>query len=145
MRISDLHLKYTGKVPKTWFDKYEFELASLAKREEQFKEQEKKIRDESVERGRKKVPVLIRKCLCAEFKQLEYDPYDIKAIMHPVDFVVFEGLNAGDKVERITFLSRKAPDREQRVILESIRKTTDNKRYDWKEARITVDGKVSLK
>ena len=144
MRLSDLHLKYTGKAPRTWLDKYDSKLLSLGKKEKLFGEKEAEMREKSVERGRKKVPTLIRKCLCPEFKKLEYNPYDIKAIMHPVDFIVFDGLNDEVELRNVTFLSRKTSDQEQNVILESIRKTLGKKNYDWKVSRITMDGKVEF-
>ena len=144
MRLSDLHLKYTGKAPRTWLDNYDSRLLSLGKKEQAFEEKESEMREKSVERGRKKVPTLIRKCLCPEFKKLEYDPYDIKAIMHPVEFIVFDGLNDGVELRNVTFLSRKTSDEEQNVILKSMRETLDKKNYDWKVSRITMDGKVEF-
>jgi len=144
MRLSDLHLRYTGKAPRTWIDKHELNLVSLEKKEELFEEKEDKMREKSIERGRRKVPILIKKCLCPEFRELKYNPYDIKAIMHPVDFIVFDGLNDQAKLKNITFLSRKPSDQEQNTILESIRKTLDKKNYDWKVSRITMDGKVEF-
>ena len=144
LRLSDLHLEYTGKVPKTWLDEYESKVRSAQKKEEKFDEMEQKLREKAIERGRKKVPILIEKCLCPEIAKLKYDPYDIKAIMHPVDFIVFNGLNEGTEVRDVTFLSKKPSDRELNLILESIRKTVDKNNYDWKVARITTEGKVNF-
>ena len=144
MRLSDLHLKYTGRAPRTWLDKHELKLLSQEKKEKFFEEKEAEMREKSVERGRKKVPILIKRCLCPEFRKLKYNPYDIKAIMHPVDFIVFDGLNDEVELRNVTFLSRKTSDQEQNVILESIRKTLDKKNYDWKVSRITMDGKVEF-
>ena len=144
MRLSDLHLRYTGKAPKTWLDKHEQKLLALQKRKDRFDEKEREIRNKSVERGRKKVPSLIKKCLCPEFASLNYDPYDIKALMHPVDFVVFNGLNKGRGLENVILLSRKSSYKEENLSLNSIRKTVENENYDWKVARITMDGKVDF-
>ena len=144
MRLSDLHLRYTGKAPKTWLDNYDQKLVALKKREERFSEKESEIREKSVERGRKKVPSLIKKCLCPEFSKLRYDPYDIKALMHPVDFVIFNGLNKGKDLENVVFLSRKPVNKEENLILNSIEKTVEKEKYDWKVARITMDGKVDF-
>jgi len=143
VRMSDLHLKYSGKAPKTWLDKYELEVLSLAEKERLFEEKEAELREKAIERGRKKVPLMVKNCLCSEFKQLEYDPYDIKAVMDPVDFVVFDGLNAGQEIQSITFLSRK-PNAAMRPVVDSIRKTIDKGKYDWKVARITTTGKVDF-
>ncbi len=144
MRLSDLHLQYTGKAPRTWLDKYESEVLSFQEKEALFREKERQIREKSVERGRKQVPPLIRKCLCPEFKALKYDPYDIKPLMHPVDFVVFDGLNEGVGVKNVTFLSRKTSNPDLNMILGSLKKTIQKNGYDWKVARISMEGKVDI-
>lgn len=144
LRLSDLHLRYTGKAPKTWLDTYEQKLVALQRKEELFGEKERELREKSIERGRKKVPRLIERCLCPEFRKMKYDPYDIKAIMHPVDFVVFDGLNQENEIKSITFLSRKPSNQEQIKITESIRKAISKNNYEWKVARITLDGKVNF-
>ena len=115
----------------------------MEQKEQAFEEKAEKLREESVERGRKKVPQLVQKCLCPEFKKLTYDPYDIKALMHPVDFVVFDGLNRA-KMESVVFLTRKPFDKEHNLTLQSIKKTVDAKKYDWKVARILTDGQVNF-
>ena len=144
VRLSDLHLKYTGKAPRTWLDKYDSKLLAQEKKESAFEKQEGKMREKSIERGRKKVPRLVKKCLCPEFKKLKYNPYDIKAIMHPVDLIVFDGLADEAKLRNVTFLSRKTSDRIQSAILDSIRRTVDKENYDWKVSRISMDGKVEF-
>jgi predicted Holliday junction resolvase-like endonuclease len=143
VRISDLHLKYSGKATKTWLDKYELQLLSLQEKEHLFEEKEAELHEKAIERGRSKVPLMVKNCLCSEFKKLEYDPYDIKAVMDPVDFVVFDGLNARQKVQSVTFLSRK-PNSSMRRVTDSIRKTIDQGKYDWKVARITTKGIVNF-
>ncbi|MCW4017765.1 MAG: hypothetical protein NWF00_03675 [Candidatus Bathyarchaeota archaeon] len=143
VRMSDLHLKYSGKSPKTWLDKYELQLFALQEKEEVFEAKEAEMRKKARERGRNKVPLMIRKCLCSEFKKLEYDPYDMKAIMDPVDFVVFDGLNDGKQVRSITLLS-KTRNPKTRKITDSIKTTISKGNYNWKVARITTTGKVKF-
>jgi len=143
VRLSDLHLKYGGRAPKTWLDKHELQLLRLQEKVAAFEEKEGELRAQSVERGRKRVPSIVRRCLCSEFGKLEYDPYDIKAVMDPVDFVVFDGLNEGKEVRRVTFLTRK-PSPNMRTVTESMGKTVKQGSYGWKVARINTSGKVSL-
>ena len=78
----------------------------LQEKEQVFEVKEADLREKAIERGRSKVPIMIKNCLCSEFKELEYDPYDIKAIIDPVDFVVFDGLNQGTQVQSVTFLAK---------------------------------------
>jgi hypothetical protein len=41
MRLSDLHLRYTGKAPKTWLDSYDQSLLELQGKEKSFEEERK--------------------------------------------------------------------------------------------------------
>ncbi len=59
---------------------------------------------------------------CDDFKDLTYDPYDIKAMMHSVDFIVFDGMNAKD-MKSVTLLSRRPSDKIQSKVLASIGKS----------------------
>jgi predicted Holliday junction resolvase-like endonuclease len=76
----------------------------------------------------KAVLLMVKNCLCLEFKQLEYDPYDTKAVMDPVD-LMFDDLNAGQEILSITFRSGK-PKATMRPAVDSIRKTIDTGKYD---------------
>lgn len=143
VRMSDLHLKYSGKSPKTWLDKYELQLLELEEKEQVFAAKEAELREKAIERGRNKVPVMVKNCLCPEFKKLEYDPYDIKAIMDPVDFIVFDGLNQGKQVQSVTFLA-KPTNPQMCEVTETIKTAVSKGSYDWKVARITTTGKVEL-
>ncbi len=143
VRMSDLHLKYSGKSPKTWLDEYELQLLALDKKEQAFEAKEAELREKAIERGRNKVPVMVKNCLCPEFKKLEYDPYDIKAIMDPVDFIVFDGLNQGKQVQSVTFLA-KPTNAQTHAVIGSIKTAVSKGSYDWKVARITTDGKVDF-
>lgn len=144
LRLSDLNLSYKGKPCKTWLDVYERKIASLEKREEKFNEKEQGIRDKAAERGRKKVEEHICKMMCNEIVKLNFNPYDIKAIWHPVDFVVFDGMNNEDAIKDITFLSRKTEDSNLNKIRETIKECVENKKYEWMVARISVDGKIKM-
>jgi predicted Holliday junction resolvase-like endonuclease len=143
VRVSDLHLQYKGKAAKTWLDNYELDVISLNGKEEEFDEKESELREKSIERGRNKVPILVRNCLCSDFRTLKYDPYDMKAVMHPVDFVVFDGLNEGEEVRNVTFLTR-TPNSIMRPVIESLKSTVKKGSYDWKVARVTTAGKVDF-
>jgi predicted Holliday junction resolvase-like endonuclease len=143
VRVSDLHLQYKGKAAKTWLDNYELDVISLNGKEEEFDEKENELREKSIERGRNKVPILVRNCLCSDFRTLKYDPYDMKAVMHPVDFVVFDGLNEGEEVRNVTFLTR-TPNSIMRPVIESLKSTVKKGSYDWKVARVTTAGKVDF-
>lgn len=92
VRLSDLNLRYKGVAPHTWLDHYDARLRKLTKRDEQFKEAEKGIREAAHERGRQQAARSVHRILKAALPGCRYHPKDIKAILHPVDYVVFCGL-----------------------------------------------------
>ncbi|MGD0805579.1 MAG: Holliday junction resolvase-like protein [Candidatus Bathyarchaeia archaeon] len=139
VRASELHLSLHGKAPKTWLDDYEAELHRLEDREDEFEANAAEVKQAAIERGRKKVVERACSCLDSSIACFNYDPYDIKALFHPVDFVVFNGLNAGEDLDDITFLTRQ---RRGDLIQKSVAKAIKNGKYNWKVARVTEDGGV---
>jgi predicted Holliday junction resolvase-like endonuclease len=87
---------------------------------------------------------MIRKCIDETIASFNYNPYDIKALLHPVDFVVFNGLNDGEKLEDISFLSKKTSSESLNRLRTSLNSSIDGERYDWHVARVSIDGKVEL-
>jgi predicted Holliday junction resolvase-like endonuclease len=59
------------------------------------------------------------------FQRFDHDPRDVRALMNPIDYVVFDGLTVSRRVERIVFVevkcgtSRESP--AQRSILNAVR------------------------
>jgi predicted Holliday junction resolvase-like endonuclease len=145
LRLSDLQLKYRGTAPKTWLDTFETKLSSAEEKEALFDEKEKKLRDQAHERARRRVPVIIRKSVDAQFAKLNYNPYDIKALLHPVDFVVFDGLESKEDLRNIVFLSKAVNNEQLNGLRNSIQKTVEEKKYNWKVARVSIDGKIEMK
>jgi len=139
-----LHLRYRGVPPKTWLDEYESKLRLIEKREERFEEKEAKLREDAIERGRKKVFKMFQKSFYGEIAKLRYNPYDIKAILHPVDFIVFNGLNDRERLRDIVFLSKHPRNSELHRIRKSIEQVIEREEYDWTVARISLDGKVEF-
>ncbi len=141
-RLSDLKLRYAGKAPSTWLDKLDEKSLALDDKEALFEEKEAKMREAAAERGRKKVDVILRKCMAKDLACLKFNPYDIKTIMHPVDYVVFDGLNDGE-MNKIVFLSKSSASPPLVTLRNQIQKSIENKAYDWKVARVDITGKIS--
>jgi len=138
-RLSDLHIRATGKAPKTWLDEYELNVKNIESQEEKFEEEVEKIKESAIERGRAQVPILVRKAMDERIAKLEYDPYDIKVILHPIDFVVFDGMN-NEEIKNIVLLSR--TNQLLQVLHQGIARTVEEKAYDWKVVRVSDDGQV---
>jgi len=142
-RLGDLHLRYKGRAPKTWLDSYELKVKALEKKEEEFEEKEKSIREKAAERGRKKVDILIRESLEGGLSQFNYNPYDIKAVLHPVDFIVFDGMNNKGKVEDIMFLCKNTNAKDLKAMQKNVEKTVKKRSYEWSVARVEPGGNIS--
>ncbi len=143
-RISDLQLRSKEKTEKTWLDTFDTEEKKVQTSEEKFTAEKKEIQAKASLKGREQVPKLISKSIHKKFLDLKYDPYDVKAILHPIDFVVFEGMNAG-QVTDVTLLSGKSANPITQNFHRAIADAVKEKRYDWKVLRVSHDGEVEYK
>lgn len=141
-RLSDLRLKYAGKTEKTWLDEYDSKIIKLEEKEAEFEEKEQGMRDKAAERGRKKVDEIINSSIDSDLSRFRYNPYDIKAIFHPVDFVVFSGLNNAEEVDDVTFLCKNQKQNDLIKIQKDVEKAINLAKYDWKIARVGTGGKI---
>ena len=144
VRISDLHLSYKGAAPRTWLDTYQNDEKKLEKLESEFDEKVKAIHAAALKRAHLRVPQMVNKCIHDSIARLKFNPYYIKALYHPVDLVVFNGLKAGGKVEDITFLSRRTQNTALNKIRSSLESTIDKGSYDWRLARVSLKGELDF-
>ncbi|MGD0072662.1 MAG: Holliday junction resolvase-like protein [Candidatus Bathyarchaeia archaeon] len=146
VRVSELELKLKakGQAPRTWLDNYEKSVLAITKKEENFEEQEKKLREIAHAKGRAEAEKTINKAMCKPLKALRLDPFDVKPILSPIDFVVFNGMNKADSVNDILLLSRKHQCPSLEPIHKQIGQAVIKQRYDWQVARIEDDGSIVL-
>ena len=151
LRVSQLqHLRSTAAAPRTWLDVYDEQIKKLkikddrvSLKEDKLYSQEKEMRKKSAERGRKKVVNTVLKSMDDYFSKKKYNPYDIKPIIHPVDFVIFNGDNA-DQVSEVVFLSKKSKNPNLAALQKSVDECVEKKNYDFKTAKISNEGKVTF-
>src|SRR3989338_8622101 len=89
VRVSDLKLKVKGSKINTWLDDYERKQQLLANKVESFEEKKSKLREKAVEIGRKEAHRVFNNAISPEFKALKLDPFDLKPIFNPIDFIAF--------------------------------------------------------
>ena len=150
LRVSQLHLRSTAAAPSTWLDDYDEQIkkleikdASVSRKENNLHSKEKEMRKKSAERGRKMVVNTVLKSMDDYFSKKKYNPYDIKPIIHPVDFVIFNGDNA-DQVSEVVFLSKKSKNPNLAALQKSVDECVEKKNYDFKTAKISNGGKVTF-
>ena len=74
-----------------------------------------------------------------------YDPKDIKAIWHPIDYMVFCGLTSDtDELKKIAFLSKQTNLLSLQKIRQSIQSAIEQDAYDWQVLRITNSGEIQV-
>ena len=142
VRVSDLKLKVKGSKVNTWLDEHERKQQLLEKKVESFGEKEAKLREKAVEMGRKEAQRVFHNAISPEFKALKVDPFDLKPIFNPVDFIAFNGMNKSEAIDNITLLWKK----EDVPILNSLRLQIKDiiahKKFEWKVARIDERGGI---
>ena len=142
VRVSDLRLKTKGPAVGTWLDDFEIRELKLSKEEELFGEKESELREKAREAGRKEAEKAFYKAICSSLRALKLDPYDVKPILHPVDFVVFNGMNKGESISNIVFLSKPYDCAPLNSIRCDIETAITKNRYDWQVARIDTEGNI---
>ena len=73
----------------------------------EFREREREARRDSVDRSRATLSGQVLEKLAPRFPDFPYDPTDLRFIGTPVDYLVFNGLGAGE-VDEIVFLEVKS-------------------------------------
>lgn len=142
VRVSDLRLKIKGPAPRTWLDDYEKTRLVLDKKEERFDEREDKLREIAREKGRKAATKVFNNAISPAFKSLKLNPFDVKPILNPVDFVVFNGMTEEESISDILFLSKQCSSASLNAIRRQVETAIHKKMYDWQVARIDEGGNI---
>ena len=144
VRLSDLRLKAKGPAIRTWLDDHEKKDRELIEKETRFEEREERLRELAREKGRKAAEKVFHRAICPSLKVLNLDPFDVKPILHPVDFVVFKGMTKEESISDIILLTREHDCPLLNPIRQQIRMAVSKDRYDWQVARIDEQGKITL-
>ena len=142
MRLNELNITFDGKMQETWLDKYQVKEDTVQQIENDFYEKEKEYRKKGTEKGRKQIPKIVEKSMDRKIAALKLDPFDIQPVLHPIDFVVYNGMN-DNKMKDVILLSKKSTNKQMDKIQKSITKAVKTKSYEWKVARVTIDGQIT--
>lgn len=144
VRVSDLRLKAKGPAVRTWLDDYEKKEKEIEKREVSFDEQEEGLREKAREKGRKEAKKVFNRAVCSSLKALKLDPFDVKPILNPIDFVVFKGMNKMQSVSDIILLSQEHKCPSLDIVRRQIKIAVEKTKYEWQVARIDDRGNIIL-
>lgn len=144
-RLSDCKLYQRVKPPVDWKEKIDKEITRLETMEENLQTKIEAARILAREAGRKSADKLVKK-IDPVFSPLKLNPNDAKVIFHPVDFLVFSGMNSnsGDNtIKQILLLDKDNKSGQNLTIQKSIDKAVKTKNYEWLTLRVDNDGKIN--
>jgi predicted Holliday junction resolvase-like endonuclease len=75
------------------------------------------------------------------FYKLKVNPQDVKTILHPVNFVCFDGY-FNEEVKKIRFIDQKAFSKQEEQIQKQLDDTIAKKNYQWVTVRIGEQGEL---
>lgn len=140
-RPTDLLIAYRAKPFVSWLDKLEAAEDRQQRAEDKFAEDERRIRELAKARGREALPRLLREAepvvACRG-----YFAHDVKPLFDPVDYIIFDGMNASPAVTRIVLFDGPALGHARERVQRSIQRTLEAGNYEWKTVRMGKDGRI---
>lgn len=143
-RLSDCKIYQKIKPPIDWKEKVDKEIERLELMEDKLRIKIEAARVLARTAGRKSADKLIRK-IDPVFSPLKLNANDAKVIFHPVDFLVFNGMNnnSGDNsIKQILLLDKDNKSGQHRSLQKSIEKAVETKSYEWLTLRVDNDGAI---
>ena len=140
-RLSDCRVYLRKKPVKDWMDALDQMDARLASLEEKLQEEEEAMREKAREKGRSLAQKTVRR-IDPIFTPRRLNPDDAKVIFHPIDYVVFNGMKASERMKNVILLDREGASADHRRLQSSIEKTVERGRFEWQTLRVADDGTV---
>lgn len=139
-RLNELALASRGEHETDWLDELRSQRQTLEQALAGLEDQRRKLVTEARRRAeQEELPQLLRRAAPA-FAGTNIDPRDVRILFHPVEFAVFEGMNAEDGVQGVTLLhmGRGGP------LVEGIAAAVEHGNVGWRTIRVDDDGNVRV-
>jgi predicted Holliday junction resolvase-like endonuclease len=140
-RLSDARVFVKTRPERDWMDKLDAEDERLGKLEERLEEQKEELREKARAKARLEANRLIRN-IDPVFAPRRLNPDDAKPILHPVDFIVFNGMKTQSAIRNLVLLDHETRSPERKRLQRSIERAVSKKRYEWRTLRVNEDGSV---
>ena len=140
-RLTDLMIAYRAKPAVTWLDELEADEDRQQRAEDKFAEDERRIRQLAKERGREALPGLLREAEPV-FACRGYFAHDVKPLFDPVDYIIFDGMNAAPAVRRVVLFDGPALDHTRERAQRSIQRALEAGNLEWRTVRMGKDGRI---
>lgn len=141
-RLSDARPFLKGKKPASILDELDAEIDRIDRAQERLELQEQVLRDRARQAGQRQAKRRLKK-IDPAFSGCRLDPQDVKVIFDPVEYVVFDGLNAG-KLDRVVLLGHPPASRAQERLFKSIARTVRKGNLDFRTLRVLENGALEL-
>jgi predicted Holliday junction resolvase-like endonuclease len=73
------------------------------------------------------------------------NPHDVKAIFHPVEYIIFHGLNSDERCQSIEFVSREPENNGQEALFRSVDDVIQSGHVHFETLRMIDDGSFEVK
>jgi predicted Holliday junction resolvase-like endonuclease len=143
IRLADADLFTKARPPKTKFDEIEEETSQIETQLERYEASRERIEEGARRRGRDAARQRLAE-IAPFFTSRRIVPNDVKVLFDPVDYVVFNGLDAGccGSVELVD----RPPQNAMRERLHwSLERALKEGKIEWQTFHISDDGKVVAK
>jgi predicted Holliday junction resolvase-like endonuclease len=124
-----------------WLDEYTAKAQRLDRLEEKLDQESDKLREKARAAGRLEAKKAVKR-VDPVFTPRRLDPQDSKMLFHPLDFVVFNGLNSDNGVKSIVMLDARPADRERAQLQKTIERTIERGHYEWVTFHVDEAGRV---
>lgn len=143
-RLSDCKIYQKAKPDIDWKEKIDKEIERLETLEMKLQETIEATKEAARLVGRRAADKLIKK-IDPVFHPLGLNCNDCKVIFHPVDYVVFRGMNNnnGDcSIKEIMLLDKSKKVGQSLVTQKSLEKAVQKKNYEWLTLRVDNNGVI---
>src|SRR6266699_1311133 len=141
-RLSETSLFFRSRPPLTEFDRVEAARDRLEGQIENFEEREEEIRQTAREKGQRAAHRRVRS-IVPLLRDMKIEPSDVKVLFHPVEYVVFHGLN-DENCSAIDFVDHPPESQNQERVLRSISDSLKAGNVEWQTFRVSDEGTVAL-
>lgn len=143
-RLSDCKLYQKSKPQSDWKERLDKEIEQLDLLEEKLQQKIELAKIAARESGRKEADKLIKK-IDPIFRPNKLNPNDAKVIFHPVDYLVFNGMNSnkGDaSIKNLVLLDKGEKKGANSTLQKSIQKAVNSGNYEWLTLRVEENGRI---
>jgi len=126
-RLADLRLFYDSQTMGSWYDTCMRELYALNSSIQELEKRKEQVKAENTRNADTRLMSYIPDA-DPFISRFPYDGRDMKLLIDPIEFIVFEGMHKED-VQNVILLDRNRKDKER--LHDSIREVIAKERYDW--------------